>query len=228
MLTSGDRLIDIGCGWGGMLLHSAQEFAISAKGVTLSQNQYDHAIGRIKDLGLADRLEVRLQDYRQVDGKFDKFVSIGMFEHVGKEFIAVFMRKTATLLKKGGIGLLHTISKDIESPTDAWMQRYIFPGGYIPSLSQIVREMGRAGLCILDIENLRMHYARTLDCWIANFESHTGQVERMFDKRFVRMWRLYLNASSATFKYDGARLYQILFSNGLNNDFPMVRDYMYC
>lgn len=210
-----------------MLLHTAQEFAISARGVTLSQNQYDYALGRIKDLGLADRLEVRLQDYRQVDGKFDKFVSIGMFEHVGKEFIAVFMRKTAVLLKKGGIGLLHTISKDIESPTDAWMQRYIFPGGYIPSLSQIVREMGRAGLCILDIENLRMHHARTLDCWIANFESHTGQVERMFDRRFLRMWRLYLNASSATFKYDGARLYQILFSNGLNNDLPMVRDYMY-
>jgi cyclopropane-fatty-acyl-phospholipid synthase len=181
----------------------------------------------IEELGLGEQIEVKLQDYRLLSGKFDKFVSIGMFEHVGRRFIPVYMRKVAGLLKKGGIGLLHTIAKEVESATDAWMLRYIFPGGYVPSLAETIREMGRAGLCVLEIEGLRLHYGRTLDCWIANFERNIGKVREMFDERFVRMWRLYLNASSAGFKYNGTRLYQILFSNGLNNDLPMVREYMY-
>jgi cyclopropane-fatty-acyl-phospholipid synthase len=227
MLSPADTLIDIGCGWGGMLLRSASKYGIRGVGVTLSSNQSRYGSQRIEELGLGERIEVKLQDYRQITGKFDKFVSIGMFEHVGKRFIPVYMRKVAGLLKKGGVGLLHTIAKEVESATDAWMIRYIFPGGYIPSLPETIREMGRAGLCVLEIEGLRLHYARTLDCWIANFERNIGKIRKMFDERFVRMWRLYLNASSAGFKYNGLRLYQILFSNGLNNDLPMVRDYMY-
>jgi cyclopropane-fatty-acyl-phospholipid synthase len=227
MLSPADTLIDIGCGWGGMLLRSAAKYGIRGVGVTLSSNQSRYGSQRIEELGLGERIEVKLQDYRQITGKFDKFVSIGMFEHVGKRFIPVYMRKVAGLLKKGGVGLLHTIAKEVESATDAWMIRYIFPGGYIPSLPETIREMARAGLCVLEIEGLRLHYARTLDCWIANFERNIGKIRKMFDERFVRMWRLYLNASSAGFKYNGTRLYQILFSNGLNNDLPMVRDYMY-
>ena len=227
MLSPADTLIDIGCGWGGMLLRSAAKYGIRGVGVTLSSNQSRYGSQRIEELGLGERIEVKLQDYRQITGKFDKFVSIGMFEHVGKRFIPVYMRKVAGLLKSGGVGLLHTISKEVESATDAWMLRYIFPGGYIPSLPETIREMARAGLCVLEIEGLRLHYARTLDCWIANFERNIGKIRKMFDERFVRMWRLYLNASSAGFKYNGTRLYQILFSNGLNNDLPMVRDYMY-
>jgi len=227
MLGPADTLIDIGCGWSGMLLRSASKYGIRGVGVTLSSNQNRYGSQRIEELGLGERIEVKLQDYRQITGKFDKFVSIGMFEHVGKRFIPVYMRKVAGLLKKGGVGLLHTIAKEVESATDAWMIRYIFPGGYIPSLPETIREMGRAGLCVLEIEGLRLHYARTLDCWIANFERNIGEIRKMFDERFVRMWRLYLNASSAGFKYNGTRLYQILFSNGLRNDLPMVRDYMY-
>ena len=227
MLSPEDTLVDIGCGWGGMLMHSANSYGIKGTGITISQNQHRHASRRIEESGLGNRIDVKLMDYRQLSGKFDKFVSIGMFEHVGKNFIPVYMRKVAELLKKGGIGLLHTISKDLESPTDAWMVRYIFPGGYVPSLPETVREMGRAGLCILDIEGLRLHYGRTLDCWKANFEKNIGKVQEMFDQRFVRMWRLYLNAASAGFKYGGTRVYQILFSNGLNNDLPTGRDYMY-
>ena len=227
MLSPGETLVDIGCGWGGMLLHSASEYGARGVGITLSKNQGRHVSRRIQDLGLGDRIEARLQDYRQLTGKFDKFVSIGMFEHVGKRFIPVYMRKTAEVLKKGGIGLLHTIAKDVESATDAWTLRYIFPGGYLPSLAETVREMGRAGLCVLDIEGLRLHYGRTLDCWIANFERNADKIREMFNERFVRMWRLYLNVSSAVFKYDGSRLYQILFSNGLNNKLPMTREYMY-
>ena len=131
------------------------------------------------------------------------------------------------MLKKGGTGLLHTIAKDVESAGDAWIARYIFPGGYVPTLPETIREMGRAGLCVLDVEGLRMQYGRTLDCWISNFERNIGRIQKMFDERFVRMWRLYLNASSAGFKYGNVRLYQILFSNGLNNHLPMTREYVY-
>ncbi len=227
MLSPSDTLIDIGCGWGGMLLRCARKYGIRGVGVTLSSNQSRYGSQMIEELGLGEQIEVKLQDYRLLSGKFDKFVSIGMFEHVGKRFIPHYMRKVAGLLKKGGIGLLHTIAKEVDSATDAWMLRYIFPGGYVPSLAETILEMGRAGLCVLEIEGLRLHYGRTLDCWIANFERNIGKVREMFDERFVRMWRLYLNASSAGFKYNGTRLYQILFSNGLNNSLPMVRDYMY-
>jgi len=227
LLAPGDTLVDIGCGWGGMLEHAALEYGVSGVGVTLSSNQYQYGCRRIEELGLDGRIDVKLQDYRQLAGKFDKFVSIGMFEHVGKRFIPVFMRRVAGLLKKGGTGLLHTISKEVESATDAWTRRYIFPGGYIPSLPETIREMGRAGLCVLDIEGLRMHYGRTLDCWISNFERNIGSIRQLFDERFIRMWRLYLNASSASFKYGGTRIYQILFTNGLNNDLPMTREYVY-
>ena len=227
ILSPGETLVDIGCGWGGMLLHSTREYGTRGVGITLSTNQGRYVSRRIQDLGLGDRIEVKLQDYRHLTGKFDKFVSIGMFEHVGKRFIPVYMEKTAELLKKGGIGLLHTIAKEVESATDAWTLRYIFPGGYLPSLAETLREMGRAGLCVLDVEGLRLHYGRTIDCWIANFERNAGKIREMFNERFVRMWRLYLNASSAAFKFDGTRVYQILFSNGLNNNLPMTREYMY-
>lgn len=227
MLDRDESIVDIGCGWGGMLLHAALERGARGLGNTLSRNQHAYVESKIAQLGLDGRIQVGLQDFRTLSGVYDKFVSIGMLEHVGREYLAVYMEKVAGLLKKGGLGLLHTIGKEVPSPTDTWMLRYIFPGGYIPSLGEITRAMGRVGFCILDIENLRMHYAMTLDRWIANFEKNADEVRRMFDGRFVRMWRLYLNASSAGFKYGGTRLYQILFSNGLNNELPLVRDYMY-
>ncbi|SPF48629.1 Cyclopropane-fatty-acyl-phospholipid synthase [Syntrophobacter sp. SbD1] len=227
MLSPEDTLVDVGCGWGGMLVHSALKHGISGVGITLSSNQHQHGCRKIEDLGLSDRIEVRLQDYRQLAGKFDKFVSIGMFEHVGKRFIPAYMRQVFELLKEGGIGLLHTISGELEYATDAWTLRYIFPGGYIPSLSETIREMGRAGLCVLDVEGLRMQYARTLDHWIANFERNIDKIQELFDERFVRMWRLYLNSSSASFKYGANRIYQILFTKGLNNHLPITREYMY-
>jgi cyclopropane-fatty-acyl-phospholipid synthase len=226
-LQPGENLLDIGCGWGGMLIYAAQNYNVKGLGVTLSPNQYERAKRKIEELGLANSIRVALADYREIEGEFDKCVSIGMFEHVGKAFIPVFMKELSRLLKKGGIGLLHTIGKVTESPGDPWILKYIFPGGYIPNLSEIVREMGLAGFSLLDLENLRLHYAHTLDRWADNYERNLAKVKQMFDESFVRMWRLFLNASSAGFKHGSSRLYQILFSNGLNNELPLTRKHLY-
>jgi cyclopropane-fatty-acyl-phospholipid synthase len=188
--------LHIGCGWGGMLIYAAQKYGIKGLGNTLSRNQCECAKRKIEELGLQNQIEVVLKDYREITGKFDKFVSIGMFEHVGKAFIPVFMHKVSQLLKKGGIGLLHTIGKNTESPGDLWILKYIFPGYYVPSLAEIVREMGRSGFPIMDVENLRFHYGHTLDRWADSYEKNVEKVRCMFDESFVRMWRLYLHACS--------------------------------
>jgi cyclopropane-fatty-acyl-phospholipid synthase len=226
-LQPGEKLVDIGCGWGGMLIYAAQKHGIKGLGNTLSRNQCECAKRKIEELGLQNQIEVVLADYRDITGQFDKFVSIGMFEHVGKAFIPVFMHKVSQLLKKGGMGLLHTIGKDAESPGDLWVSKYIFPGYYIPNLAEIVGQMGRSGLSILDVENLRLHYARTLDHWADSYEKNVEKVRSMFDESFVRMWRLYLHACSAGFKYGSSRLYQILFSKGLTNGLPLTRKHLY-
>jgi cyclopropane-fatty-acyl-phospholipid synthase len=226
-LQPGEKLLDIGCGWGGMLFHAAQDYGVTAVGNTISRPQYEYVKGKIKDLGMADQIEVVFEDYRKLSGKFDKIVSIGMFEHVGKKFIPVFMQKVSQLLNKGGLGLLHTIGKDAPSASDPWTWKYIFPGGYLPTLDEIARAMGKVGFSILDVENLRMHYARTLDLWAANYETNVVRVRQMFSDVFVRMWRLYLHSAAAGFKYGESRLYQVLFSKGLNNNLAMTRDHIY-
>jgi cyclopropane-fatty-acyl-phospholipid synthase len=226
-LHPGETLLDIGCGWGGMLIFAATKYGVKGLGNTLSRNQYEFANRRIEELNLQDKVRVVLADYRDLRGSFDKFVSIGMFEHVGKRFIPMFMQKVSSLLKRGGLGLLHTIGKEVDDPDDPWVRRYIFPGGYIPNLSEMVEHMGMADLSVLDVENLRLHYARTLDRWIENYETKAARVKEMFGETFVRMWRLYLNASSAAFKYGTNRLYQILFSHGLKNDLPLAREHFH-
>lgn len=227
MLSPGDHLVDVGCGWGGMLIYAARHFGVTGVGNTLSLNQYEYATRRIRELGLQDRIRIVLKDYRDLEGKFDKFVSIGMFEHVGKKFIPQFMKKARELLKPGGTGLLHTIGKSVEDSGDSWLERYIFPGSYLPTLCEVSDRMEKEHLPALDVENLRLHYAKTLDHWAWNFEGSVESVRGIFDESFVRMWRLYLHAASVRFKYGDARLYQILFSNGLSNDLPINREYVY-
>ncbi len=227
MLNPGETLVDIGCGWGGMIFYAAQNYGVNAVGITLSRNQFKYVQSQIKDKHLEGQVKVLYEDYRNFFGKFDKLVSIGMFEHVGKEYIPVFMNKVAELLKEGGLGLLHTIGKDTPGSSDAWTMKYIFPGGYVPALEEIAQGMGQKGFSVLDVENLRPHYAKTLDCWSQNFERNVEKVRNMFDDVFVKEWRLFLESSAAGFKYGNTRLFQVLFSNGINNRIPITRERIY-
>jgi cyclopropane-fatty-acyl-phospholipid synthase len=226
-LKEGESLVDIGCGWGGMLIHAARHYGIKGLGCTLSQHQAEYATKKVIQEGLEKSITIVLKDYRNIKGQFDKFVSIGMFEHVGKGLITTFTEKIKTILKPGAIGLLHTIGKERDTPSDPWTMKYIFPGGYIPVLDHVIRTMGRTNLVPIDIENLRLHYAATLDEWARRFEMKADDIERMFDQKLVRTWRMYLRGSSAAFRWGDLRLYQILFTNGLSNSLPLTRDHIY-
>ncbi len=235
-LKPGESLVDIGCGWGQMMIYAAKNYGVGCVGCTLSNEQYEYATEAVAKEGLRGKIKILLKDYREITGQFDKFVSIGMFEHVGKAFYPDFFSAVKRLLKPGGIGVLHHIGTIEDQPTDPWVVKYIFPGGWLPTLPVVLNEMNRNDLVYYDIEDLRTHYAKTLDHWIANFENRINNVEiLMLDKlggqdkvrEFVLMWRLYLNGSSAAFKYGENRLYQILFSNGLKNDLPLTRKYIY-
>jgi len=235
-LSSGEMLLDVGCGWGGMMFYAAKNYGAKCAGYTLSQNQYDYVSERIRNEGLSDKVAVYLKDYRQITGVFDKFVSIGMFEHVGPKFYPVFFKVIRSALKPRGTGVLHTIGTRFDKDTDPFVAKYIFPGGRIPTLAMIADAMSAAGLVFYDIEDLRLHYAKTLDLWTANFEASLPAVARIIARdlkdankaeSFIRMWRLYLNGSAVSFKDAGNRLYQIIFTNGPDNRTPLTRDYVY-
>jgi cyclopropane-fatty-acyl-phospholipid synthase len=226
-LKEGDTLVDIGCGWGGMLLYAARHYGIKGLGCTLSDHQAEYARKKVVQDGLEKRISILLEDYRKITGQFDKFVSIGMFEHVGKGFIPMFMEKMKSLLKPNGIGLLHTIGKECDTAGDPWTMKYIFPGAYVPVLDHVIRSMGEKGLVPVDIENLRVHYALTLDEWGRRLETNKTEIETMFDRKIVRMWRMYLNGSAAAFRWGDIRLYQILCTNGPNNALPLTREHLY-
>jgi cyclopropane-fatty-acyl-phospholipid synthase len=226
-LKGGETLADIGCGWGGMLIYAASHYGITGIGCTVSVQQAELAKQRVKEAGLEKKVTILLEDYRNMKGQFDKWVSIGMFEHVGKGFMEGFMERTQALLKPGGVGLLHTIGKELDAPGDAWTMKYIFPGGYLPILDEVIRLMGKSGLVPEDVENLRLHYAATLDHWARRFEANAHEIEEMFDERLVRLWRMFLNGCAAIFRNGNIRLYQIVFTNGINNRFPLTREHIY-
>jgi cyclopropane-fatty-acyl-phospholipid synthase len=226
-LKEGESLVDIGCGWGGMLLYAARHYGVKGLGCTLSVNQAEYAKERVAHEGFEKSITIIKEDYRNIKDQFDKFVSIGMFEHVGKGLIPTFMKKTKAMLKPGGIGLLHTIGKERDTVGDPWIQRYIFPGSYIPVLDHVIRTMGETGLVPIDVENLRLHYAATLDEWSKQFEANVEHIENMFDEKLVRTWRMYLRGCAAAFRWGDLRLYQILFTNGLSNSLPWTREHLY-
>jgi cyclopropane-fatty-acyl-phospholipid synthase len=229
-LQAGETLLDIGCGWGALVMQAAEYHGARATGITLSEEQYAGANTTIASRGLEDKASVRLMDYETLaaEGKqFDKIVSIGMIEHVGKELLAEFARNAEMLLKPGGLALLHLITSVKEGSVNRWVEKYIFPGGYIPTLSEIITHLSKRNLRIWDVENLAPHYRLTLDHWSERFERVVPIVVEKFDERFVRMWRLYLRASSAAFWEGAVEVHQILVSRGQPRDLPLTREDIY-
>jgi cyclopropane-fatty-acyl-phospholipid synthase len=220
------RVLDIGCGWGGLGLYLAEVAGADVTGITLSQEQYAIANERAAEKGLAERARFKLQDYRDVAGPFDRIVSVGMFEHVGVNHYESFFRKSAQLLADDGVIVLHSICRS-EGPgiTNPWIAKYIFPGGYIPALSEVLPYIEKAGLLVTDIEILRLHYAETLKAWRQRFLAHREEVERIYDRRFVRMWEFYLAASEMTFREQNMMNFQIQVTKKQGVT-PITRDYI--
>ncbi|MDE7199622.1 MAG: cyclopropane-fatty-acyl-phospholipid synthase family protein, partial [Lachnospiraceae bacterium] len=220
------QLLDIGCGWGFLLIEAAKKYGVHGMGITLSKEQYAEFQTRIKKEHLEGQLEVRLMDYRDLPdcGRvFDRVVSVGMVEHVGRGNYEEFIQCAKSVMKPGGLFLLHYISALKEYPGDAWIKKYIFPGGVIPSLREILHIAGEQQFYTVDVESLRRHYNKTLLCWYRNFQEHQEEAEKMFDEQFVRMWELYLCACAAAFMNGIVDLHQILFTNGVSNELPMTR-----
>ena len=227
-LKEGMTLCDIGCGWGFLLIEAAKKYHVHGVGITLSQEQKKKFEERIHEEHLENLLEVHLLDYRDLPKskrKFDRIVSVGMLEHVGRGNYEEFMSCVKSVLKPGGLFLLHYISALQEHPGDAWIKKYIFPGGVIPSLREIIQIAGDMRFYTIDVESLRRHYNKTLLEWNKNFQAHRAEVVEMFDEKFARMWELYLCACAATFQNGIIDLSQILFTNDVNNDLPMTRWY---
>lgn len=227
-LQEGQRLLDIGCGWGELILAAARQYRVKALGITLSEEQYDKVRSRIDEENLNDLVDVQLLDYRELkEQTFDRVVSVGMLEHVGKEHLEEYFATVERLLEKEGISLLHTITGRDERGTNSWINKYIFPGGYIPSVSELVKHMESYGFYLYDTESLRNHYTRTLEHWADNFEKALPQIRESKDETFIRMWRLYLNSAAASFHSGNIDLHQFLFSKGPNNRLPWTRNYLY-
>jgi cyclopropane-fatty-acyl-phospholipid synthase len=222
----GARMLDIGCGWGGLGLYLAELTGADVTGVTLSKEQHAIANARAAERGLGAHARFLLQDYRDVSGPFDRIVSVGMFEHVGVGHYETFFRKCAQLLRNDGVMVLHSIGRsDGPSITNPWIAKYIFPGGYIPSLSEVLPHVEKAGLLVTDIEILRLHYAETLKNWRERFLAHREVVERIYDRGFVRMWEFYLAASEMAFREQAMMNFQLQLTKR-QEVVPMTRDYI--
>lgn len=224
----GKTMLDIGCGWGTLMLTAAKEYGLKVTGVTLSKEQYKLVQKRIYDENLQDVAEVKLEDYRELgDQQWDYITSVGMFEHVGKENLSEYFSDVYKYLKKDGIALIHGITRQQGGATNAWLNKYIFPGGYLPGLQEIVGRIEENHLQITDMEMLRRHYQRTLEIWDKNFNAARDQIQAKMGERFTRMWDLYLQACAASFESGNIDVVQYLLTKGPSGkNLPMTREYM--
>jgi cyclopropane-fatty-acyl-phospholipid synthase len=226
-LQPGMTVIEAGCGWGALALHMAERYDVRVHAYNVSKAQVEWAREQAAERGLEDRVRFVLDDYRSIDRRCDRFVSVGMLEHVGPANYRVLGDLVRRALEPDGLALVHSIGRSHPRPADAWIRKYIFPGGHIPSLGEMAEIFEPNRLTVLDVENLRLHYARTCADWLANFEVVADRVAERFDEAFTRMWRLYLAGASAGFRSGTLQLYQVVFAHGDNNDVPRTRAYMY-
>lgn len=226
-LQPGQKVIEAGCGWGALALHMAEHYGVNVIAYNNSREQVAFARERAAGIGLDDRVTFIEDDYRTMDQRCDAFVSIGMLEHVGLANFSTLGALIKRCLKPEGIGLIHSIGRSYSAKTDPWIVKHVFPGGHIPSLSEMMSLFEPHKFSIIDVENLRLHYARTCATWLENFESIADTVEGIYGQEFVRMWRLYLAGSSAGFQSGTLQLYQVLFAPRGNNKVAWTRDYQY-
>jgi cyclopropane-fatty-acyl-phospholipid synthase len=226
LLRPGHKVLDIGSGWGGLALYLATEWGADVTGLTLSKEQHKVATRRAAAAGLGERVRFHLRDYREETGRYDRIVSVGMFEHVGVNQYPAFFRKLGDLLAPDGVALLHSIGRmDGPGTTNPWLRKYIFPGGYSPALSEVVPQVERERLWITDIEILRLHYADTLRAWRRRFEQNRERIRALYDERFCRMWEMYLVGSELSFRRDASIVFQMQMAKAVDT-VPLTRDYM--
>jgi len=227
LLEPGMRVLDIGCGWGGMALYLAQTADVEVVGLTLSEEQLKVATERAQRAGLSHRVKFHLRDYRQETGTYDRIVSVGMFEHVGTTHYPEFFAKVNDLLSHNGVALIHSIGRmDGPGATNTWLQKYIFPGAYSPAMSEVLPVIEKQTLWATDIEILRLHYAETLRHWRARFMQRRPQIAKLYDERFCRMWEFYLAGCEVNFRYLSLMVFQIQLAKNINT-VPITRDYMF-
>jgi len=221
------KILDIGCGWGALAIDIAKSTNCEVTGITLSENQYAYCIKKAKELNMENQVRFKLVDYRELNEKFDRIVSVGMFEHVGRKFYKKFFKQIEKLLTDTGISLIHTIGS-VNPPRDPhpWVTKYIFPGGYTPSLSELTTPIEKAGLIVSDIEVLKLHYAYTLRYWKENCIKNKAQIIEMFDEKFFRMWEFYLTGCEIAFKWGDQVVYQLQLTKSYTST-PITRDYIY-
>ena len=226
-LRPGQKVIDAGCGWGALAIHMAEHYGVEVIAYNNSREQVAFARERAKAKQLDDRVTFVEDDYWTMDQRCDAFVSVGMLEHVGLANYKTLGKLIERSLKPDGYGLIHSIGRSFPNRTDPWIVKHIFPGGHVPSLSEMMSVFEPSKFSIIDVENLRMHYARTCNAWLQNFEAVAGEVEETYGEEFVRMWRLYLAGSAAGFQSGTLQLFQILFTPRENDDVPWTREYQY-
>lgn len=227
LLKPGNKVLDVGCGWGSLAMYLAENYDVEVTGITLSKEQLEFAVNRARERGLSNRVKFKLIDYRQLEGQYDRIISVGMFEHVGKPYFNTYFNNIKKLLQPDGNALIHTIGRSgPPGMTNPWIRKHIFPGGYIPALSEMTSSIEDSSMIITDVEILRNHYARTLAVWYARFSAQSAEMKAKYGEYFYRLWEFYLNVCEISFKHSDLVVFQIQMTRS-NDALPINRDYMY-